>query len=296
MLQKILKEHRAKIIGALLLVVIEALLYISEPYIFGITIDRVTDKRLSAVPWYFILSALGPWIAVYMSNFLVGTWRRIYDRKTYSFVFADVAGGVAESQFNSNIETTKIVARTNMARHLVDFFETSVPELIEQVITVIGAITALSLLDWRSTVACVTMIVPYLLINRRFMKKINEEQIALNNDTEDEVLTFLDRNAEKVHAYYKRLGMRQIRISTWSAYNYGIFKILTMIVFISILYIALDMDEFSVGEIYSVVAYIWAFIGASEYIPYLSEKWVTMRDVARRLNNSQEKYDFDAIQ
>ncbi len=290
-LKNILKEHKFKIAGALGLVVIEASLYISEPYIFGMTIDQVTDRRISKESIMYILVALTPWIAVYSGNFLIGIWRRVYDTKTYSGLFAVVAGQVAESQFKSNVETTKIVARANMARHLVDFIEVSVPEFIEQIITVVGAMTALSLLDWRASIACIAMIIPYLFVNRYFMVRITKEQVMLNNDQENEVLTFLDRDAKKVYSYYKGLSKRQTKISVLSASNYGIFKILTMVVFITILYIALDMDDFTVGQIYSVVAYIWAFIGASEYIPYLSEKWITMRDVARRLTLAPNSYD-----
>lgn len=68
-----------------------------------------------------------------------------------------------------------------------------------------------------------------------------------------------------------------------------------MVIFVAILFIALDMDEFSVGEIYSVVAYIWAFIGASEYIPYLSEKWIVLRDVARRLTFSSDMTTLEPV-
>ncbi len=294
LLKAILKRHKWKIIGALVLVTVEAALYISEPYIFGITIDNVTDRQVEEKSFHFVLIALIPWIAVYSTNFLIGTWRRIYDRKAYSFIFADIASTVAENQFANNMETARIVARTNMARHMVDFIELSVPEFIEQVITVIGSMTALALLDWRTTISCVIMIVPYLFVNRYFTRRIAMEQTLLNNDQENEVLTFLDRNARKIFTYYEGLGRRQVRISTLSAYNYSLFKILTMVVFISILYIALDMDEFSVGEIYSVVAYIWAFIGASEYIPSLSEEWTSMRDVARRLSLTSDQSDLQS--
>lgn len=49
---------------------------------------------------------------------------------------------------------------------------------------------ALALLDWRTTLSCVIMLLPYLVINRHFMNRIAHEQVVLNNETENEVLTF----------------------------------------------------------------------------------------------------------
>ena len=37
------------------------------------------------------------------------------------------------------------------------------------------------------------------------------------------------------------------------------------------------------SSLYSIVAYVWSFVTATEYIPYLSEKWVELKDASRRI-------------
>jgi hypothetical protein len=53
--------------------------------------------------------------------------------------------------------------------------------------------------------------------------------------------------------------------------------------FLSTLYISIDLDKFTIGALYSIVAYVWSFVTATEYIPYLSEKWVELKDASRRI-------------
>lgn len=53
--------------------------------------------------------------------------------------------------------------------------------------------------------------------------------------------------------------------------------------FSSCSYIAIDPDDFTTGNIYSIVAYIWTFITSSEYLPELMESWTSLKDISRRI-------------
>jgi hypothetical protein len=59
-----------------------------------------------------------------------------------------------------------------------------------------------------------------------------------------------------------------------------------LFIFLAVLYIAIDLDDFSTGSIYSIVAYIWTFITSSEYLPELMESWTSLKDVSNRLNEA----------
>ena len=65
-------------------------------------------------------------------------------------------------------------------------------------------------------------------------------------------------------------------------------RLALLVIFIAVLYIAIDLDDFSTGAIYSIVAYIWTFITTSEYIPELLESWTSLKDISRRLKEGGE--------
>jgi hypothetical protein len=56
-----------------------------------------------------------------------------------------------------------------------------------------------------------------------------------------------------------------------------------MAIFLVVLYIAIDLDDFTTGKIYSIVAYLWTFVTSTEYLPDLLESYASLRDIQDRL-------------
>ncbi len=54
-------------------------------------------------------------------------------------------------------------------------------------------------------------------------------------------------------------------------------------IFLVVLYIAIDLDYFSAGELYSIIAYLWTFVTSTEYLPELMESWTSLKDISKRL-------------
>jgi hypothetical protein len=50
-----------------------------------------------------------------------------------------------------------------------------------------------------------------------------------------------------------------------------------------VLYLAIAIDRLSPGQIYSVVAYLWTFIAATEFLPDLLESLTSLRDIQSRI-------------
>jgi ABC-type multidrug transport system fused ATPase/permease subunit len=76
------------------------------------------------------------------------------------------------------------------------------------------------------------------------------------------------------------------KIANWGALNFGVMRFILLFIFLGVLYIAIDLDDFTTGSIYSIVAYIWTFITSSEYLPELMESWTSLKDVSSRLKQA----------
>ena len=57
--------------------------------------------------------------------------------------------------------------------------------------------------------------------------------------------------------------------------------------FLVVLFVAIDLDDFTTGRLYSIVAYLWTFVTASEYLPELLESWTEVQDLSRRLHRAE---------
>ncbi len=224
-----------------------------------------------------------PWVVLFAISSIVGAIRRVYDTKVYTRMFAALSSSVVSQQLHQGEELSKIAGRSALAWQNIEFFQYNLPEFIEQIINVAGGISALAIFDWRLAMVGGTLVLFVGLTSRAYMRRIARVQVKLNDLHEQEYNTFATKDPNVIRKYYDDISQLEITFSNTQAFGYSILRLLLLIMFMATLYISLDLDRFTIGELYSIVAYLWTFVAASEYIPYLSEKWVALKDVTSRL-------------
>lgn len=65
-------------------------------------------------------------------------------------------------------------------------------------------------------------------------------------------------------------------------------KILLIVIFIAVLFICVDVDKFTTGRIYSIVAYLWTFIASTDYLPELMESLASVKDLNVRFSTEEK--------
>jgi ABC-type multidrug transport system fused ATPase/permease subunit len=241
---------------------------------------------------FFVPKELGPflppmipWILLFVISSCVGAIRRVYDTKVYTRMFADLSSNVVAQQLEQGEELSKIAGRSSLAWQNIEFFQYSLPEFVEQLINVGGAILALAIFDWRVATVGGGLVLLVALSSRIYMRSVMKYQTKLNDLHEQEYNMFATKDPLVVKQYYSDISGLEVKYSNRTAASYGIIRFFLLIMFMATLYISLDLDRFTIGEIYSIVAYVWTFVTASEYIPHLSEKWVALKDTTRRLQS-----------
>jgi ABC-type multidrug transport system fused ATPase/permease subunit len=229
------------------------------------------------------LPPLIPWVVLFLINSGLGAVRRIYDTRIYTKMFANLSSDVVARQLAQGEETSKVAARSSMAWHNIEFFQYNVPEFLEQLIAVGGAVIALGLFDWRLTVVGSILVIIVALGSRFYMRVVGKIQVALHDRYEEEYDLFRAGEPAKIRQYYSDIADLEIKMAERSTASYSVIRVCLLFMFLSTLYISIDLDRFTIGSLYSIVAYVWSFVTATEYIPYLSEKWVELKDASRRI-------------
>ncbi len=237
------------------------------------------------------LPPLIPWILLFVVSSVVGGIRRVYDTKVYTRMFADLSSSVVAQQLHKGEELSKIAGRSSLAWQNIEFFQYNFPEFIEQIINVGGAISALAIFDWRLATVGGSLVLLVVIASRFYMRRVARIQAQLNDMHEQEYNTFATKDPQMIRTYYSNISTLEISFSNTQASGYGILRVLLLVMFMATLFISLDLDRFTIGELYSIVAYVWTFVAASEYIPYLSEKWVALKDVTGRLQTEEWEED-----
>jgi ADP-glucose pyrophosphorylase len=136
----------------------------------------------------------------------------------------------------------------------------------------------------------VAVIVPTALINNLNRKKVTYLQKDIHDNQEELFNLMESRDTSKISAFYKNTILPKTNIARWNAFGYSSVKVLLIIVFIGVLFICVDVDKFTTGRIYSIVAYLWTFIASTDYLPELMESIGSVKDLNERFGKDEINY------
>jgi ABC-type multidrug transport system fused ATPase/permease subunit len=279
----IVTRFRWSILFALSLVAIEDIAWIIEPSLFGNVIDALIGIASGEASKGSQVFPLALWIGAFSVNSGVGALRRSLDQKIFLRMFTDIATEVAHVSKEQGLSASKTAARAQLSREFITFFEYRMPEILQQLISILGALIGLWVFDYRIAATCLIVAIPLLIINQFYNQRVVALQAHLHDSFEETYDVFSEQDPEKVRAYYTQLAQPQQRIANWGALSFGLMRIVLLGIFLVVLYIAIDLDNFTTGNIYAIVAYLWTFVTSTEYLPELFESWTSLKDISRRL-------------
>ncbi len=286
-LSALLVRFRKGISVAIALVIIEHVAWIIEPAVFGKVIDALIERASGqTVNLQETLLPLFLWVGVFMVNSGTGVIRRVVDQRIYLTMFTQLATDISSVAVEKKFRPSKTAALAQLSEQYITFFQYRIPEIIEQTIQIGGTVIALAMFDWRLSLTCLTIIFPLLFINRIYIKRVGAIQKDVHDTYENTYDIFSTQKPEEVRAYYKKSSYLKQKIANWGAFNFGVMRVILLGIFLVVLYISIDLDDFTTGSIYSIVAYIWTFITSSEYLPELMESWTSLKDISRRLKEA----------
>jgi len=223
------------------------------------------------------------WIIVFAINSGLGVLRRSVDPKIFLNIYTKIATEVSENAIKHNLSVSKTATRAQLSHEYTGFLQYRIPEVLENVVSIGGAIIALYFFDWKISITCLCIVVPVYFANKLYSKRVLLLQKEFHDNYEDIYDVFSKQDPDYVKEYYLKLAKPQKKIADWGALNFGMMRVTLMGIFLVVLYIAIDLDEFSAGELYSIVAYLWTFVTSTEYLPELMESWTSLKDISKRL-------------
>lgn len=280
-LRDVLSKYKFSIAVILLFVLIENIAWIIEPTFFGKLLDALIDDFYDHENVNYILPLI-VWIIVYLTNVVGGTLHRYYNGGIYSRMYADLATNVIEESKNRGDSHSKMLVRAELVKEYITFFRERLPEMTWQLSASAGAIIALFFYDYRIGLVCLGVIYPIAYINNLNRRKVTFFQKDLH-DTQEELYKLIEhKNTSGIYKFYYNMIGPKTKTAKWNAFSYSSVKVLLVVIFIVVLFICVDLDKFSTGKIYSIIAYLWTFIGQTDYLPDLMESLGSIKDLNTR--------------
>jgi ABC-type multidrug transport system fused ATPase/permease subunit len=285
--REIVAKYKYSIALVLLFVLIENVSFIIEPTFFGKLLDSLIDHFYDHEQVDYIYPLI-IWILVYLLNVVGGTLHRLFNGRIYSKMYANIATDVAVNAELKGDPFSKMLVRAELVKEYITFFRERLPEVMWQLSATAGAIIALFFYDYRIALVCLAVTIPIAYINNISRKNVTCLQKDIHDNQEELFSLMESKDTAKISQFYRNTVMPKTLIARWNAFSYSSGKVLLVVIFIAVLFICVDVDKFSTGRIYSIVAYLWTFIASTDYLPELMESLASVRDLNERFNKDEQ--------
>ncbi|MEM8498523.1 MAG: ABC transporter six-transmembrane domain-containing protein [Pseudomonadota bacterium] len=273
-LSLLFKHFRVRILLTWLLVAIENLLWALVPLFIGRAIDALLEKQEGALVEISL---------VMFSLIFVSVGRRIYDTRSY---------GTMRVHFGSELvsrttgqATSKVNARLDMSREMVDFLEEHVPELLTSVVQVIVAIVILWSFDPKLGISALAAIVGLALVYALFHKRFFVLNANLNSQMERQVSVLEQRQATSLFAHLKLLRKHEIRLSDTEAVLFGAIYAGMFAFMLTSLWFASSISAITAGMMFAILSYTWELIDSGVMLPVVLQQWSRLSELRERFNS-----------
>jgi ABC-type multidrug transport system fused ATPase/permease subunit len=293
-LRQTVSKYKYSIAVLLLFVLVENIAWIIEPTFFGKLLDALIGHFYDHEKINYIYPLL-IWIFVYMINVVGGSLHRLFNGGTYSKMYADVATNVIDESKSRGDQYSKMLVRAELVKEYIVFFKERLPEMLWQLSASAGAIIALFFYDYRIGLVCLAVIGPIAYINNLNRKNVTHLQKDIHDNQEELYKLIENKDTTKIHQFYYNMVSPRISIARWNAFSYSTVKVFLIIIFVVVLFICVDLDNFTTGKIYSIIAYLWTFIGQTDYLPDLMESLGSIKDLNVRFNQDERNLNQQVV-
>lgn len=253
---------------------VENVLRMAQPIVLGWAIDGLLNQSYTGLI-YFVIQ--------HVSFITIGTIRQRYDTRVYSSLTTDMSTQMVQTQRESNVAISAVVARSAMSRQFIEFFDRQVPMVIRSLFSVVGAMIALTFFDYWVGLMCLGLLVPCTLFNSYYGKVTRRLNGRLHDELEREVNVIEDGRVEPVREHYNNVATWRIRLSDSEANNFAGMEFFVLILIVGALIRVCTSGVTKPGEIQAVFRYVMIFVMGLDTIPQTVVAISRLRDIAKRM-------------
>lgn len=270
-LRKILSRFRIRMSITFLLVLLEGTLAILFPLVIGYAIN---DALKGVYDGAMLLGGLG------VLSLVIGSSRRLIDSRFYSRVFKELGYDIGTVE---GLAPSKQTARLSMLREVVEFFENSVPQIVNSIIGLIGTLIIVATLNAKIFVGCLVILLLVFGVYALTKNRTIQFNTAYNNALEEQVNVLSKNDKPKLKSYLHGLMRWNIKLSDLETINFSIVWLLMMgFLVISIIW-SVETEGVNYGTVFALVMYVFQYIESVVTLPLFYQQWLRLKEISSRL-------------
>ena len=258
------------------LVLLDAALVVLFPLFIGFAIDDVMNQQYQGA---VLLGGLG------LVSLLIGAGRRWFDTRFYAKVYEQLGTEVGSRE---SVATSTKTAHLGLLNEVVEFFENSVPELINSIIGLVGTLVILATLDIRIFAGCLLILLVVMLVYGATEKKTLAYNASFNTELERQVDVIEGRYPIQLRRHLSLLMRWNIRLSDLETINFSIVWLVMMVFLVISIIGVVSEGVLQVGSVFAMILYLFQFIEDVSIMPFFYQQWLRLSEIMGRLGKSMQ--------
>ena len=266
-----LKRFAGRFALTLTLVALEASGWVLFPLVIGRAIDSVLADSTRGL---YELAILG------VATMGMAVVRRLVDSRAYAGIYATLGEEMMETTEETSTSTR--TARLGMLREIVEFFENSMPELINSVLGLTGTVLIVATLNFRVFLGCLAAGAATAILYALTGRLTTRYNQGLNDEHERQVDAVDSGDPRRLGQHLRAMMRWNIRLSDLEAANYGtnwVFMIALLVFAVS----AAVTEVAEYGAVFALVMYVFQFMESVMLLPLFFQQWLRLREISGRL-------------
>ncbi len=260
-----------------LLVLLEGTSLVAMPLVIGWAVDDLMNGSSSGL---FQLAALCGLLL------LVGSGRRVYDTRAYARIYRTVAPELVVREQRRKASLSRLSARSSLFREFIDFLEQSIPDILHQLINLVGTLVIIALIDSQVFLVCLASMVFTALAYGFSEKRILRLNAGANDELERQVDLLASAGEAKIRGHFKRLMDWHVKLSDLETLNFSLVWVALAFLLVLTVAIVTSSGEASFGQIVSAVMYVFGFTESVLVLPLYFQQLIRLREITTRLASS----------
>jgi len=270
-MKKLMRQYRWQFSLTLLLVLLEAGLFLLFPLFIGQAIGDAMEAQYRGA---YALGCLG------MASLLVGAARRFFDSRFYAKVYQRLGTAIGDETDQSASTKT---AHLSFLTEVVEFFENLMPQLINSTIGLLGTVIIIGAIDLNLFWACLVVLLLTFMVYALSGKRTSNLNHGFNTELEQQVDMVSSHQPILLRYHLKRLMRWNIRLSDLETINFSITWLFMMIFLVGGIIYAAQSGIAQYAALFSLVLYLFQFIETAIQLPIFYQQWLRLKVILERL-------------
>ena len=205
------------------------------------------------------------------------------DTQVFTRIYAGLAVSVIMNEKRAAKDESAVIARANLSREFVDFFEQHFPVFFTSVVSFFGWAILLFFIVFYVGLAFFALLAIFGVLLPKYIAKNDRLYLKLNNQLEHEAGRISAGDERTLNRHYDVLSKLRIHISNREAMSFFIIGTSAAVIF-SLAIFMLSHKQANAGHIYSVLTYLWTFAISLDDAPRLIEEFSKLKEIGKRVN------------